>query len=381
MGDYLLGIIYQTLGEMEQAHLYMLRGFERARRYGVLRVLGWLHWSQGMIALTQGDWATSESHLQQALQEATTNADARLKALALQSQAELQFRRGKWHEAEQLFHDAISAATNTEWLSSTTAFYGHFLAVTGRRTLAHPQLDRAASYPEPPGLSGSFYIPFLAEGYLHLQAPERASGYIERIHHLRGFLYHGVSVDRILGEVAALSGDWQTAERAFEEGLLLCQRANNLPEMAAILYEQARTTLVRGGNLSQVNELCERARAIFLQYDMQRAVDMIDTLQEGARQLQQQEKVTFSAPSNGHVEPLPYRGKDFPGRYALHQQLTKRELEVLRLVAEGHTDREVADILVISPRTANRHLSNIFVKLDVPGRAAAVAYAIRHGLV
>jgi DNA-binding CsgD family transcriptional regulator len=54
---------------------------------------------------------------------------------------------------------------------------------------------------------------------------------------------------------------------------------------------------------------------------------------------------------------------------------------VLRLVAEGHTDREVADILVISPRTANRHLSNIFVKLDVPGRAAAVAYAIRHGLV
>jgi DNA-binding CsgD family transcriptional regulator len=65
----------------------------------------------------------------------------------------------------------------------------------------------------------------------------------------------------------------------------------------------------------------------------------------------------------------------------LEQQLTKRELEVLRLVAEGYTDREVADILIISPRTANRHLSNIFMKLDVPGRAAAVAYAVRQGLV
>lgn len=67
--------------------------------------------------------------------------------------------------------------------------------------------------------------------------------------------------------------------------------------------------------------------------------------------------------------------------YLLDLHLTKRELEVLRLVAEGHTDREVAETLVISPRTVNRHLSNIFVKLDVPGRAAAVAYTIRQGLV
>ena len=60
--------------------------------------------------------------------------------------------------------------------------------------------------------------------------------------------------------------------------------------------------------------------------------------------------------------------------------LTTRELEVLRLVAEGQTDRKVAEKLVISPRTVNRHLSNIFAKLDVPGRTAAVAYVIREGL-
>ena len=60
--------------------------------------------------------------------------------------------------------------------------------------------------------------------------------------------------------------------------------------------------------------------------------------------------------------------------------LTSRELEVLRLVAEGQSDRKVAERLVISHRTVNRHLSNIFTKLDVPGRAAAVAYVIRRGL-
>jgi DNA-binding CsgD family transcriptional regulator len=318
--------------------------------------------------------------LQQALQEATTSKDARLKVLTLQAQAELQFRRGNWHEAEQIFHDTLSAATNTEWLPSAIALYGHFLAVTGRRTLARPQLDRAAACPEHPGLAGSFYIPFLAEGYLHLEAPDRAAGYIERIRRLRGFLYYGSSVDRILGEVAALSSDWDTAERAFEEGLLLCQRANNAPEEAAILYEQARTTVMRGGDLSRVHELCERARMLFLEYKMQRAVDMVDTLQEGARQLRQQEKAAGEGDEDGGRDKSGLgNGRDKSGPYG--EQLTRRELEVLRLVAEGHTDREVADILVISPRTANRHLSNIFIKLDVPGRAAAVAYAIRHGIV
>ncbi len=67
--------------------------------------------------------------------------------------------------------------------------------------------------------------------------------------------------------------------------------------------------------------------------------------------------------------------------HSLRGSVRKRELEVLRLVAEGHTDREVADALVISPRTVNRHLSNIFVKLDVPGRAAAVAFTVRQGQV
>jgi DNA-binding NarL/FixJ family response regulator len=67
--------------------------------------------------------------------------------------------------------------------------------------------------------------------------------------------------------------------------------------------------------------------------------------------------------------------------YALDFQLTHREQEVLHLVAEGYTDRRIAQSLIISPRTVNRHLSNIFVKLAVPCRTAAVAYAIRLRLI
>jgi DNA-binding CsgD family transcriptional regulator len=61
--------------------------------------------------------------------------------------------------------------------------------------------------------------------------------------------------------------------------------------------------------------------------------------------------------------------------------LTGRELEVLRLLAEGHSDREIAAALFISPRTAQGHVARIFTKLNVSSRAAAVAAALGAGLV
>ena len=61
--------------------------------------------------------------------------------------------------------------------------------------------------------------------------------------------------------------------------------------------------------------------------------------------------------------------------------LTQRELEVLRLVAAGKTNRAIAAELVLSDRTVDRHVSNIFNKLHVSSRAAATAAAYEHGLV
>jgi DNA-binding CsgD family transcriptional regulator len=56
------------------------------------------------------------------------------------------------------------------------------------------------------------------------------------------------------------------------------------------------------------------------------------------------------------------------------ESLTDREMEILRLVAAGRTDAEIADDLVLSPHTVHRHVSNIRAKLDVPSRAAAAAW-------
>lgn len=61
--------------------------------------------------------------------------------------------------------------------------------------------------------------------------------------------------------------------------------------------------------------------------------------------------------------------------------LSPRELEVLRLVASGKTNKAIAKELCLSEKTIDRHVSNIFDKLDVPSRAAATAYAYEHGLL
>jgi two-component system, NarL family, response regulator NreC len=61
--------------------------------------------------------------------------------------------------------------------------------------------------------------------------------------------------------------------------------------------------------------------------------------------------------------------------------LTDREQQVVRLIAEGRTRREIADQLGISPNTVERHRQNVMAKLDLHNRAALVKYAIRKGLI
>jgi DNA-binding CsgD family transcriptional regulator len=69
------------------------------------------------------------------------------------------------------------------------------------------------------------------------------------------------------------------------------------------------------------------------------------------------------------------RGERAPG------DLTAREREVLALLAEGGSNREIAVDLGLSPKTVNRHVENIFNKLGVSSRAAAVAKGLKSGTI
>jgi DNA-binding NarL/FixJ family response regulator len=72
--------------------------------------------------------------------------------------------------------------------------------------------------------------------------------------------------------------------------------------------------------------------------------------------------------------------REVAGSYP-HPELTAREREVLRLLAEGLTNKQIAERLVVSEHTVHRHVTNLLRKLDLPSRTAAAAHALRAGLL
>jgi DNA-binding NarL/FixJ family response regulator len=86
-------------------------------------------------------------------------------------------------------------------------------------------------------------------------------------------------------------------------------------------------------------------------------------------------KGPVTAPQRLPTTPPAKPSATYPGG------LTAREVEVLRLLAQGWTDAQIAEQLVISPRTVNNHLTSIYSKIQVSSRSAATRYAIDHQLV
>lgn len=63
-----------------------------------------------------------------------------------------------------------------------------------------------------------------------------------------------------------------------------------------------------------------------------------------------------------------------------HDELTNRELDVLRLIGQGYSNQAIAEELVITLKTVKTHVSNIFTKLEVEDRTQAAIYAVHHHL-
>lgn len=94
--------------------------------------------------------------------------------------------------------------------------------------------------------------------------------------------------------------------------------------------------------------------------------------------------------SQGHAYLYPslakkmiddYLGRAKEGGREAYDDLTDREREVLRLIAEGRTGKEISDLLYISVHTVERHRQNLMAKLDLHNRTALIKYAIRKGLI
>ncbi len=90
---------------------------------------------------------------------------------------------------------------------------------------------------------------------------------------------------------------------------------------------------------------------------------------------------SYLSPSIAKLLVEDYRSGDKRGNSDPYQQLTPRERDVIKLIAEGYTTQQIADMLVVSPKTVEGHRTNLMAKLGLRNRVELVKYAVRKGII
>jgi predicted ATPase/DNA-binding CsgD family transcriptional regulator/DNA-binding XRE family transcriptional regulator len=202
---------------------------------------------------------------------------------------------------------------------------------------------------------------------------------------------HSIAIGLVnLTEVLIRSGRWQAARAALAEaaelaadqpqltGLVLCSRGHLAArqrnwEQAAGLYQAAMAACQAGGHTHvAVEAMIGLGRVRYQLGQTDEAARQLRTAEALAhqitnRQLMADVAAALEETGDGQADPLP-------------GNLTVRQAEVLRLLADGLSNKEIAARLYLAPGTVDRHLGTIYRKLGLGGRVEAARYAMEHGL-
>lgn len=292
-----------------------------------------------------GAWPDALAEARRAAERCALAGNEKVVGLAVYRQGEVHRLQGRFALAEQVYRDA-----------------------------------RAAGYEPQPGLA----LLRLAQGN-----GEAAAAAIGRLVGETSEPSKRVGLLPAYVEIMLAAGDAQAARRGCEE---LQQIAARWPgEMMGALVAHARGAVdLAGGDPRAALVALRHALALWHELEapyeaacarvlMGQACTALGDADTGALELEAAAEAFAAlgaAPDLARVQSLA--GRAAAG--ATHG-LTARELEVLRLLAAGRTNREIATTLVISEHTVARHAQNIFAKLDVSSRTAAGAFAFAHDLV
>ncbi len=291
------------------------------------------------IAQLRGAWPEALEEARLAVERCERGSEADGVAEAVYQQGEIHRLRGTFAEAERAYHEAARLGRDPQpGLGLLRLAQGRRgTAVAGLRRALREHRDRTRRVR---------ILPALIEALLAADELDAARVALDELESTAK-AYEGSALTTVAaygrGAVALASGDAPAALEALRHAW----RGWHALEAP---YEAART-----------RELVARACADL--QDAETAALELEAAREAYRQL-------------GAVVDLE-RLEGTPGSRA---GLTARELEVLRLVAVGHSNKAIAGRLGVSGRTVERHLSNIFDKLDVSSRSAATAYAFENGL-
>lgn len=295
---------------------------------------------------------------------------------------ELATLRGRWENAATLAEQACDELTSHDPRYAGEAHYliGELHRMTGDLDLAEEAFTRAHQLgraPQP-GLARVR----MAQGRLdaavnglRLALDPVPSAPLLRIELLAALADSHLAVDDI-DAAAEVAAEMAEVAREAESDYL----------QALALTTEARVLLARGEGATAcrcAGEAAKRLQVLGLPYDGARArvvrgaaaqlIDERDTAQMELAAARETFRALGAEPEERQVDAL--LGDTTPS------PLSAREVEVLRLVARGNTNKEIAAELFVSEHTVARHLSNIYTKLGVGSRSAATAFAHEHALI
>jgi DNA-binding CsgD family transcriptional regulator/tetratricopeptide (TPR) repeat protein len=297
------------------------------------------------ILQLQGSWGEALEEAQRAGERCAQAMNRRAAAQARYREGEVHRLQGAFAAAEQAYRDASHGGWEPQpGLALLRLAQGDAGAAAAaiRRALGET-VDR----PRRAGLLPAHVEIMLAAG--DLDAARAASDELEEI-------CTGYETDMLRATAAYARGEVELAAGDAQAALVALRHAWHGWEELEAPYEAARTRVLIAlacralGDGDTAALEVEAARRVFAGLEAAPDLARVDSLA-------------------GPTAPAETHG------------LTPRELQVLRLVAAGRTNRSIAAELVLSERTIDRHVSNIFAKLDVSSRAAATAYAYERRLV
>jgi DNA-binding CsgD family transcriptional regulator len=212
------------------------------------------------------------------------------------------------------------------------------------------------------------------------------------MHGRNGYKFGTALSLRFLGQVSRDAGDFEEAERCFAASLEIdvtrtqqwhvASALEGLGEVAARRRRPARAARLLGAASQIRSELGVPLEPALCPRFERLTKSVRESLGEATftREWEQGQKLSVAELiTSGGTEHQADDGAKQADRST--GILSAREIEILRLVASGRSSKEIADAVFISPRTVTTHISNIFAKLDVHDRGAAIAQAYQRGIL
>ncbi len=202
-----------------------------------------------------------------------------------------------------------------------------------------------------------------------------------------------------LGDVAQHQGDTAKASAHYYESLSLALKAKDRKNIGWCLFglarlaraegQFARAALLVGAAEAQLNVDKDMEPGARKEYDCGTAAiraqlgeEIFATVRAKGQTMTPEEALAMSEQTSMSIPPAPAPpakpAGEQPSTSTYPDDLTTREVEVLRLMARGWSNAQIAEQLVISPRTVNSHLTTIYRKIQVTSRSAATRYALEH---